>query len=521
MRPDHEIIIVGAGFGGLGAGIAAKRAGITDFLIIERAADIGGTWRDNTYPDVAVDLPSFTYQFSFEKNPDWSRVFPKGGEVKAYIDHCADKYGLRPHIRLNTEMTARVWDERHHLWRIHLGDEVLTCRYVLTALGAFVDPLKPDIPGLDEFRGKVIQTSRWDHEHDLTGERVAVIGTGSTAVQMVPKVAKVAKRLTVFQRRAIWVFAKPDLKISPTVRKLFARLPFTQSVVRTVTAAVVEALLVGVIVSGKPGSVIARGAERGIRAYLRTQVKDPELRRKLTPDYGFGCKRPSVSNTYYKTYTRDNVELVTEGIERITPTGIRSRDGKLHRVDTLILATGFRLSNDPENYRKVPVKGRDGFDLADFFATEKVQAYEGVSIPKLPNSFFIFGPFSWTGSSWHVMVETQSYHAMRVITEARRRGATAVEVSQEANDRFFEFAHRRASRSLLFSNNCSGANTYYIDHHGDFSLLRPTTATQAWLSSRRFSLDDYRYRTLTAGATGATANGEVRSEWLSPTTKSS
>jgi cation diffusion facilitator CzcD-associated flavoprotein CzcO len=494
VKPDYEIIIVGAGVGGLGAGIAVRKAGIDDFLIIERADDIGGTWRDNTYPDVAVDLPSFTYQFSFEKNPDWTRVFPKGAEVKAYIDHCADKYGLRPYIRLKTEMTGREWDEENHLWRIRIGDEVLTCRFVMTALGAFVDPLKPDIPGLDEFEGKVIQTSRWDHGHDLAGERVAVIGTGSTAVQMVPKVAKVAGRLTVFQRRAIWVFAKPDLKISPGVRRLFKRLPVTQTVVRAVTAAVVELLLVGVVVSGKPGSVVAKGAASGIRRYLRTQVSDPELRRKLTPDYGFGCKRPSVSNSYYKTYTRGNVELVTEGIERITARGVRSNDGVEHEIDTLILATGFRLSNDPENYRKVPVKGRDGFDLADFFATEKVQAYEGVSIPKLPNSFFIFGPFSWTGSSWHVMVETQSHHALRVIAEAKRRGATAVEVTQAANDRFFDFAHGRAKGSLLFSNNCEGAHTYYIDHHGDFSLLRPTTAMQAWWSSRRFSLDDYVYR---------------------------
>ncbi|WP_158886720.1 flavin-containing monooxygenase [Amycolatopsis anabasis] len=521
--PDHEIIIVGAGVGGLGAGIAVRKAGIEDFVILERASDIGGTWRDNTYPDVAVDLPSFTYQFSFEKNPDWSRVFPKGHEVKEYIDRVADKYGLRPYIRLNTEMTARVWDEDEHLWRIHLrGGKVLTCRYVITALGAFVDPKRPDIPGLDDFGGKVIQTSRWDHDYDLRGKRVGVIGTGSTAVQMVPKVANVAKKLSVFQRHAIWVFAKPDLKIPPGLRRLFRVAPFTQSVVRGVTAAIVEVLLVGVIVSGKPGTFVARRCERAIRGYLRTQVRDPELRRKLTPDYGFGCKRPSVSNTYYKTFTREHVDLVTDGIERITPTGILDQAGRHHEIDALILATGFRLSNDPENYRKVPVKGRDGFDLADFFATEQVQAYEGVSIPKLPNSFFIFGPFSWTGSSWHVMVETQSHHAMRVIAEAKRRGATAVEVTQEANDRFFAFAHGRASRSLLFSNNCENANTYYIDHHGDFSLLRPTTAFQAMWKSRRFSLDDYTYRTLPAKP----VNGrEVKRQWRrpisSPTTKSS
>jgi cation diffusion facilitator CzcD-associated flavoprotein CzcO len=490
------VVIVGAGFGGLGAGIALKRAGIEDFVILERAEDIGGTWRENTYPDIAVDVPSFSYQFSFEKNPGWSRVFAKGAEVKEYIDHCADKYGLRPHIRLNTEVTARGWDDETHTWRIRTNAHTITARYVITAIGAFIDPKPPDIDGLDDFEGKVICSQRWDHDYDLTGKRVAVIGTGATAVQLIPPVARAAKRLFVFQRRPIWVFAKPDVEIPPAVQQLFRVLPGSQEAVRLAASALVEAGLVGIVLYGERVSALTRIPAMACRAFLFTQVRDRGLRRRLTPEYGFGCKRPAMSNTYYRTFTRSNTELVTDPIERMTPSGIVTADGHEREIDALILATGFRLSHDPENYRKVPVTGRDGFDLGEFFAHEPLQAYEGVSLPQLPNTFMIFGPYSWSGSSWHVMVEIQSHHAVRVIQEARRRRATMAAVRPEANERFLRFVRDRARESILYSNNCETANTYYFDHHDDFSLLRPTTAMQAWWASRRFPLDDYRYESL-------------------------
>ena len=267
IQPEHEVVVVGAGFGGIGAGIALKRAGIDDFVILERAGDIGGTWRDNTYPGVAVDIPSFSYQYSFEPNANWSRVFAKGAEVKAYADHCADKYGLRPHLRLNTEVTGRAWDEENDLWRISLGGgEEVTARWVITALGAFVDPKPPNIPGLEEFAGKVIQSMRWDHDHDLAGERVAVIGTGASAVQLVPPVAERASQLHVFQRRPIWVFAKADYRIPPWAQRMFERVPITQKVVRFITSIAVEAGLVAATLYGRkipaaeqdPGACLSR-----------------------------------------------------------------------------------------------------------------------------------------------------------------------------------------------------------------------------------------------------------------------
>jgi cation diffusion facilitator CzcD-associated flavoprotein CzcO len=497
-QPQHEVVIIGAGFGGIGAGIALKKAGIDDFVILERADDIGGTWRENSYPDVGVDIPSVSYQFSFEPNPYWSRVFAKGAEVKRYADHCIDKYGLRPHLRFESEVLARSWDEQGHMWRLSLRGRELTTRYVITAVGAFVDPKEPEIAGLGSFRGKVIRSQQWDHEYDLRGKRVAVIGTGSTAVQMVPPVADQASQLYVFQRRPIWVFAKPDMEISPRTQALFARVPAVQKALRVVSSAAIEFVLVGITVYGKKIRLFSDIPALACKAYLRTQIKDPVLRKKLTPAYGFGCKRPSMSNRYYQTFLRPNTELVTEGIETITATGIRTRDGVERPIDVLVLATGFRLSNDPESYRKVPVTGRNGFDLGDFFAKQPLQAYQGVSLPQLPNTFMIFGPYSWTGSSWHTMVESQSHHAVRVIVEARRRNATATSVRSEANDRFFHKIRKRSRNSLLYSDQCGAANTYYFDHHGDFSLLRPTTSLEASHDARNFPLDDYEYERVAA-----------------------
>jgi cation diffusion facilitator CzcD-associated flavoprotein CzcO len=493
-RPDMLVAIIGGGIGGLGAAIQLRRAGYTSFTIFERAEDIGGTWYANQYPDVAVDIPGIVYQFSFEKNASWSRTFPKGSEVRAYIAGLADKYGLHAHLRLRTEVMRRDWDEDNHYWVLTLSDgSAVTARFVITALGAFVEPKVPDIPGLEDFSGRVIQTQAWDHDADLTGKRVAVIGTGATAVQVVPQLARIASRLDVYQRRAIWVFAKPDFAIPRGVQLAFRYLPFLQSLIRGLVAGFVELGLVGITVYGKQIAPLAKIPQWACRAYLFSQVRDTELRKKLTPNYGFGCKRPSVSNTYYRAFEKDSVELITDPIECITSTGIRTRDGKHREIDVLVLATGFEMSNSPTVYRLRPVKGRNGFDLATFYETERAAAYEGVSMPGLPNTFMIFGPYSWSGSSWHVMVENGCRHALRVIDEALRRGATAVEISTAANDRFHRFVSKRGSQTLMHGRACLGSNSYYLDRNGDFSFLRPTTAYQSTRASKTFNLDDYVY----------------------------
>ena len=493
--PDHEVAVIGAGLGGLGMAAALKRKNIHDFVIFERAGDVGGTWRDNTYPGIAVDIPVFAYQFSYDLKPDWSRFFPRGHEVKAYIDEYTDKYAIRPHIRFNSEVRSRTWDEEGHLWRLDVGGEEVTARFVISAIGPFVDPKPAEIPGVDDFERKLIHSARWDHDYDLAGKRVAIVGTGASAVQIVPSIARDVGRLDVYQRTPIWISPKLDPRIPGWMKRMFRRLPFTERIARSVASAGVEFIIIFMTVNFGRFPWIVRAAERRNRRFLASQVKDPETRRKLTPDYGMGCKRPSVSNDYLRTFNRANVDLVTEPIERVTERGIRTADGTEREVDALILATGFRLAFDPENFRRTPVRGRDGFDLATRYQENRIKAYESISLPGLPNHFMIFGPYGWTGASWHVLVQTASTHIVRVLEEARRRGASSVEVSEEATERYHQNVLDRMTGSLWFSNRCEGSNSYYFDHHGDAPYLRPSSGREARRAARNFPLSDYRYET--------------------------
>jgi cation diffusion facilitator CzcD-associated flavoprotein CzcO len=488
---DHEVAIVGAGIAGIGAAIKLKQEGIDDFVIIDQADDVGGTWRDNTYPGLAVDVPSFSYQYSFELNPRWSRDFAPGAEVKRYVDHCVDKYGLREHLRLGTEVHKAVFDDATHSWRLHVPGGEISSRYVITATGGLVKPKLPDIEGLQDFAGTTIHTARWDHDHDLRDERIAVIGTGATAVQLLPQIAPAVRRLYVYQRTPIWVLPKPDVPTGP-LQHAFRFVPGLQNGVRLSASAIVEVGMVLGVMYNRQFPFIARSVEELGKAWIRRQVSDPVLQDKLTPRYGFGCKRPSVSNTYYPTFNRENTTLVTDPIERITTTGIRTRDGVHREIDTLILATGY-FTTELENLPPVPVYGRDGFDLGEFFRTNRLQSYEGTSLPRVPNAFAMFGPYAFSGSSWMFMVENQAAHALRVIKEARKRGATLVEVTQEANDRFFAQMIGRQGNTIFFNNRCQTANSYYFDSNGDAPFVRPSTAVETWWRARHFDLDDYTY----------------------------
>ncbi|HWE33782.1 MAG TPA: NAD(P)/FAD-dependent oxidoreductase [Solirubrobacteraceae bacterium] len=493
--PDHEVAIIGAGLSGIGMGAALKRAGIEDFAIYERADDVGGTWRENTYPGVGVDIPTFAYQFSYELKPDWSRVFAHGAEVKQYVDDYVAKYEIRPHIEFASDVTERTWDEDEQLWRLELngGEREVTARFVVSAIGAFVDPKPVEIEGLDGFTGKVIHSARWDHSYSLAGKRVAIIGTGASAVQIIPTIAPDVDRLDVYQRTPIWVSPKFDPPIPEFVKGLFARVPLAQRVSFRVADAITEFFLINIVVHYDRVPFVVRAVERSNKRFIAQQVRDPELREKLTPDYDFGCKRPSVSNVYLKTFNRPNVELISDPVERITATGVVAA-GVEREVDVLVLATGFYLASAPENYRRRPVRGRHGFDLAQHYEDHRLKAYESISMPGLPNHFMIFGPYGWTGASWHVLVQSASRHIVRVIEEAHRRGAVEVEVRQDATDRYHEFVQRRMVKSLFYGSNCATANSYYFDHHGDTPYLRPTSGRQAHRASRTFPLDDYRFK---------------------------
>ncbi|TDO17147.1 cyclohexanone monooxygenase [Mycobacterium sp. BK086] len=490
MMPDYETLIVGAGFSGIGSAILLDKAGLRDYQIIEAGEGPGGTWYWNTYPGIAVDIPSFSYQFSFEQSPDWSRTYAPGRELRAYAEHCVEKYGLRSRIRFNTKVTGAVFDEEHDVWRAELDSgDVLTARYLINASGVLTIPKAPEIDGVDSFAGLTMHTARWDHEHDLTGKRVAVIGTGASAVQVIPEIAPIVQRLNVFQRTPIWCFPKADLPISRAAR-LAMRVPGGKAVQRLISQAYVEFTfpLAAHYFTVNP---LARQMSEIGKAYLRKQVADPEVRDKLTPRYAVGCKRPGFHNTYLSTFNRDNVELVTDPIDKITGSGVATDGGGTYDADVLILATGFKVM-DTDSVPTYPVTGLGGQSLARFWDENRLQAYEGVSVPGFPNMFTVFGPYGYVGSSYFALIEAQGHHIVRCLTQARRKHATRVEVTQEANDRFFASMMAKRHRQIFWQDSCKLANSYYFDKNGDVPL-RPASTVEAYWHSRRFPLDDYRF----------------------------
>jgi cation diffusion facilitator CzcD-associated flavoprotein CzcO len=486
---DFHTVIIGAGFSGIGVAIKLDEAGLGDYLIIEAGEGPGGTWYWNTYPGIAVDIPSFSYQFSFEKSADWTRSYARGRELKAYAEHCVDKYGLRPKIRFNTKLVGATFDDDDNLWRLDLDSgEQLTARFLVNGSGVLTTPKLPDIPGVDGFDGVTMHTARWDHGQDLTGKRVAIIGTGASAVQVIPEIAPKVEHLTVYQRTPIWCFPKPDVPLSPGTRRMM-RLPGGHAVQRLLSQAYVE-LTFTLPAQYFTVNPMARNMSQVGEAYLRKQVRDPEVRNKLTPRYAVGCKRPGFHNSYLSTFNRDNVELVTEPIDKITPTGVATVDGDLREVDVLILATGFKvLDFDTMTYE---ITGTSGQSLSQYWDENRLQAYEGVSIPGFPNFFTVCGPYGYVGNSFFGLIETQTHHIVRCLKQAGRQRATRVEVKEQANDRYFTECMRKRHTQIFWQGNCDLANSYYFDSHGDVPLRRASTLETIW-RSRRFDLGDYRF----------------------------
>jgi len=487
-----EALVIGSGFSGIGAGIKLKEAGIS-FLVLEKAADLGGTWRDNTYPGIAVDISSFTYSFSYEQLPDWSRVFAPGAELKKYADHCARKYGVHPHMRFNAEAIDSTFDTAKHQWVTTLkSGDVIRSRYLVLATGGLTIPKLPQIPGIEKFKGKTMHTARWDHAFDLKKKRVAIIGTGATTVQLAPTLAPEVKSLAVYQRTPIWILPKPDREMARWLQLALKYIPGLQWALRGITNSITEAVMVLGVINYKKYPQIAEFFEKVCRKHLETQVVDPIIREKLTPKYGFGCKRPSFHNEYLKCFNRENVELVTDGIDRVTETGIVTKDGTQRDIDVLITATGFKTF-EKGNTPPYPVHGTKGIELGAYFDEQRYQAYEGISVAGFPNMFIMLGPYAATGASWFQMVENQSHHLVRVINEAKKRAATMVEVSQSAQDIYHADIMERMKDTVFFNNNCNTANSYYFDRHGDAPFMRPMTYAEVWYHSHFFNLDDYAY----------------------------
>lgn len=492
MTPDHDVVIVGAGFGGMGAAIALKRLGFDNLLILEREADLGGTWHVNRYPGLAVDIASVTYSYSFEPNPHWSRWYAPGSEIKRYADHVADKYDLRRHMRFDTVVEGAYWDDDSQLWTVAIaGQEPVSTRYLLTATGFLSQPHTPEIPGIETFDGRIIHTTAWDDDYSFAGRRVAVIGTGATAVQLIPELARTVESLTVYQRTPIWVIPKSDGPIAPWVQNLFARLPLVQRVARLANTAMLELVLVGGALHFRQTRMLNRAAQALSLRHLHRQVRDPELRRKLTPDYDFGCKRPTFSNDYFRAFTKPHVHLETSGIARVEPTGVVASSGARAEIDTLVLATGFNLWD--VNFPAIEIIGRSGLSLGKWWRDTRFQAYQGVSVPSFPNYLTLASPYAYSGLSYFTTIESQMRHIRRLFTELRHRRATTFEVRPQANEAFLQRVTGRLSDSVFYAGNCTTARSYYFNQHGEAALLRPTSTLNALREGSRFPVDDYAY----------------------------
>lgn len=490
---DYEALIVGTGFGGMGAAIQLQRLGIDSILMCDRTDDLGGTWHLNTYPGLAVDIASLSYSYSFEPNPYWSRLYAPGRELKAYANHVADKYGLRRFMRFNTSVDKVVYDESGKFWTVYpTGHPPVTTRILVLATGFLSQPKNPDIPGIDSFAGKIMHTAAWDHAYDFSGKRAAMIGTGASGVQVLPKLVMKTAHMDVYQRTPIWVLPKSNPRFSPRLQHLFARFPVVQRFFRFISDTILELVMVAGVLHNRQLPFLTRSMETACKKFLETQVNDPELRRKLTPSYSFGCKRPTFSNHYYSTFTRPDVELITDTIDRIEPNVIVTKDGKRREIDVLVLATGFNLWQKG-NFPAFDVIGRDGVELGDWWNRNHYQSYEGITVPGFPNLFNIHSPFGYSGFCYFNTVENQMRHMARCLGAMKKKKATVFEVTEQAKDAYMAVMKKRDADTVFSSGNCATANSYYFNQHGEATLLRLSSAWRAAWQSSHFPLSHYEF----------------------------
>jgi cation diffusion facilitator CzcD-associated flavoprotein CzcO len=480
----HQIAILGAGFAGLGMAIRLKQAGIEDFVVCERDADVGGTWWANTYPGCQCDIPSHLYSFSFAPNPNWSRTYPEQPELRRYLKDCAERFGVREHIRFGCEITAAIWDEEDSVWRVQSSQGAFTADLVIGAPGPLSEPSIPDLPGLSDFKGAVFHTARWNHEHDLTGRRVAIVGTGASAIQTAPRIQPQVEQLTIFQRTPPWVVPHNDRPISAGERRLYRRFPLLQRLARAGVYWSRELLVPGLVHRPR----LLRVLERVARAHIAKQVPDRELRAKVTPDYTIGCKRILPSNRWYPTLAEPNVELVATGVREVRPEGLIASDGSLHEVDTIIFATGFHVTDIALADR---IRGVDGTRMADVWSGSP-QAYLGTAIAGFPNLFFLIGPNTGLGhNSMVFMIEAQLHYVMQALADMRGHGVERIEVRRAVQEAYNTELQERLVGSVWDSGGCS---SWYIDANGRNSTVWPDFTWRFWQRTRHFQPGDYELR---------------------------
>lgn len=479
--PKHvRVAVLGAGLSGICMGVQLKRRGIENFVILEKAEAVGGTWRENTYPGIACDVPSHVYSYSFELNPNWSHSYGSGREIWEYCRHCVDKYQLTPHLRCNHEVASVRFDGT--LWQIATTTgERYQADVAVSGLGGLHLPKSADLPQAESFAGSRFHTARWDHDHDLTGRRVAIIGTGASAAQVLPGIADEVAHVTVFQRSAAWVLPRMAREISARRRDLFRRWPLAMRCYRWFLWLLLDA--VGVLSLRRNGPLSPR-LRRICERHLARSVQDPELRARLTPDYDPGCKRRCVSDDYLATFNRPNVALCTDPIAAVEPRGVRDVTGSLHEVDTIIEATGFKPFDIAEY---ADISGRDGHRLADAWA-EHVSAYRSVMTPGFPNFFFLLGPNSGTGhTSALIMIESQAQFVMKALAFMETHRLDHLDpdpaITAQYNDRL-----QRAMRKMVFSGGC---NAWYTDAEDHNFTLWPYSASRFVAELWRFRPRDF------------------------------
>ncbi len=483
-REQVGTLIVGSGLGGLCAAIKLLEAGSRDFLLLEKADDVGGTWRDNTYPGCACDVQSHLYSFSFAGNPEWSRRYAGWEEIQTYILRVTAKYGLRAFVRFQQEVTSAVFDETRARWRVTTRtNTVYEARHVILASGPLHRPAQPKLPGLATFKGKLFHSARWDHSYDLRGKHVVSIGTGGSAIQYVPKIAEQVGQLHVFQRSAAWVIPRDERAYTRLEKRVFRAVPALRKLHRARLYWSNEARI-GPLHS--PG--LARVLEAAARLFIRFQVNDAELARKLTPDYTIGCKRILISNEYYPTFNRSNVSLETEGLGEITENSVLTRDGRELRADCIILGTGFEA--DPRAYlADIDIRGLGGRRLADTWQSS-AEAHYGVGVAGYPNFFQLLGPNSVLGhNSVIFMIEAQVRYILECMKLAERRGADYVSVTEEAQTAF----NARVQHALSGAVWSSGCRSWYQQADGKNVALWPFSTARFWRETRKIDPTHYAF----------------------------
>jgi cation diffusion facilitator CzcD-associated flavoprotein CzcO len=481
QEPTHtQVAIVGAGFGGLGMAAELVRAGRQDFVVLERNAEVGGTWLANTYPGCQCDVPSNLYSFSFAAKSDWTHAYPEQSQILDYLRGTADAFGVRPHLRLNCDVTNASWDDERAQWRIETSQGPFTAQVLIAAPGLLSEPRVPQ--GFEAFEGEVFHSARWDHSATLAGKRVGMVGTGASAIQIGPRIQPDVERLTVFQRTAPWIIPHPDREIPGSLQKLYARVPALQKLARAGVYALHETIAPGLTYAPRLMKVQGLTA----KALMRAQIKDPALRARVTPDYEIGCKRILLSSDWYPMLQEPNVDLVTAGIDEVRAHSIVTSDGVEHQLDALVLATGFDPVDIPLARR---LHGREGRSLHDVWGGSP-RAYLGTAVAGFPNLFLVYGPNINLGhTSMVYMLESQMRYVVQALDRLDRMAV--LEVRPEVVDRYNEDLQRQLRRSVWNNGGCS---SWYLDKNGHNSIQWPGFTFSFRLRTREFELSDYTLR---------------------------